>query len=236
MKKFLFFVACAATLAICATSCYQSKVEPLGENTNLVSFTKKIDKTTEYVGVKNTLSNVVIVEPVYEVVYYKLDYIIAAKANNFAIFDNTGQRMFEDLNIIEAGSGKNSDFFTFKVPGGKYFFLPHCELCGPAKDFTYYPTLGLLFAENEAGKYGIYDPDNGNVILEQKYQGIIYAYTDAGQSAYYIVDGKSTKKLVNGTEKVISNANLNAMKKEAETNKTPWPKSGIGVVKVKTLR
>lgn len=234
MKKFLFLAACAVALALCATSCYRSKVEPLGDNTNLVSFTKKIDKTTEYVGVKNTLSNVVILEPVYEVVYYKMDYIIAAISNNFSIFDNTGQRVFEDLNITEAGA--NDVYFLFTVPSaGKYFFLPHKELCGPAAEFKYYPSAFLLFAKSAGGAYGVYNPETGAVVLEQKYPNLTYAIDEKGNTAYYIT-GKVTKKLVGGVEKTVTNANLNAMKKEAEANKTPWPKDGVGIVKVKTLR
>ena len=230
MKKFMF-AACIAALAFFATSCYRSVVTPLGDD--LASFTKKVDQT-EYVGVKNTANNVVIIDPVYEIVHYKLGYILAAKNNDFAVFDNTGVRYFENLKINEASAGK--DYFIFGTTRGKYFYLPHRELCGPASSFTYYPGLFLLFAQNSDGSYGVYEPDSGDVVLEQKYKSIIYAFTDADQSAFYVSDGKTTKKIVNGLQKPLSNAGLNAMKKEATANKTPWPKDGIGVVKVKTLR
>lgn len=97
MKKFLFLAACVAALAICATSCYKSVVTPLGDD--LASFTKKVDKTTECVGVKNTANDVVFIEPIYDVVYYKMDYIIAAQANDFFIFERTGERVFAGLTL-----------------------------------------------------------------------------------------------------------------------------------------
>ena len=231
MKRFLI-AACVAAMAFLASSCYQSVVTPLGDD--LASFTKRIDKATEYVGVKNTANDVVLVEPVYEVVYYKADYIIAAKQNKFAIFERTGQRVFEDLQINEVSAGKN--YFIFGVQGrGKYFFIPHKELCGPAANFTYYPGSFLLFAQNNGGSYGVYDPETGQVVLEQKYPQLTYAIDEKGNTAFY-VGGKVTKKLVDGKERSVTTANLNLMKKEATTNKTPWPKDGVGVVKVKVLR
>jgi len=233
MKRFIF-VACAAALAFLATSCYQSVVTPLGDD--LASFTKRVDKTTELVGVKNTLNNAVVVEPIYEVVHYKYGFIVAAKDNHFAVYDNIGIRYFEDLDIISAEAGKKEMYFLFKTNKGKYFYLPHRELCGPANDFTYYPGLFLLFAQNAGGNYGVYDPNSGEVVLQQKYRSIVYAYTENDQSAFYVSDGKTTKKVSNGGERLIAASNLSIMKKEARTNKTLWPKEGVGVVKVKTLR
>ena len=232
MKKFLFFAACIAALAFFTTSCYQSVVTPLGDD--LASFTKKVDKTTEYVGVKNMTNNIVLVEPVYEVVYYAMDYIIAAKANDFAIFERTGERVFPDLKINKIEYGKT--YFLFTTSGAqKYFFKPHKELCGPAYEFVYYPMAFLLFTKDAAGNWGACDPETGETMLESKSSDLVYAIDEKGNTAFYS-GSKVVKRISNGVEKTVTKANFNAMVKEAEKNKTPWPKTGVGVVKVKTLR
>lgn len=231
MKKFLLLTACIAALACCMTSCYKSVVTPLGDD--LASFTQKVDGT-EYVGVKNTMSDAVLVEPVYEVVYYKMDYIIAAKANDFAIFERTGERVFADVHINKVEYG--TTYFLFGAYGGqKYFFLPHNELCGPASDFKYYPSAALLFAQDSGGNWGAYDPENWEVKIEPKYPNLVYAVDEKGNEAFY-TNTKTPKRFVDGVEKNVTKANFNAMLKEAEQNKTPWPQTGVGVVKVKRLR
>ena len=123
--------ACIAVLACCATSCYKSVVTPLGDD--LASFTKMVDGT-ERVGVKNMANDVVIVEPDYEVVYYKMDYIIAARFNDFFIFERTGERIFADIPISGVQCGDNY-FLLKRIDGRKYFFVPHCGLCGPASEY-----------------------------------------------------------------------------------------------------
>jgi predicted small secreted protein len=232
MKKILVIAACVAALAFLATSCYQSVVTPLGDD--LASFTKKVDQTTEYVGVKNTANGVVLVEPIYEVVYYKMDYIIAAKANDYAIFERTGERVFGNLHINKVEYAKT--YFLFGTTGGqKYFFLPHNELCGPASEFVYHPAALLLFAKDMSGKWGVLNPESGEVVLEPKYSDLVYAIDEKGNGAFY-TGSKTLKRISETGEKNVTKANANALFKEATDNKTPWPKTGVGVVKVKTLR
>ena len=232
MKRFFVIVACVAALALCATSCYRSVVTPLGDD--LASFTKRVDRVTEYVGVKNTANDVVIVEPVYNVVYYKMDYIIAAEGNDFSIFERTGVRVFAGIPINRVQCGDNY-FLLTRTNGQKYFFQPHKELCGPAADFMYYPASFLLFAKDAGGNWGALDPETGAVVLEQKYPNLVYAVDEKGNTAFYAVS-KTNKRVSKEGEKTVTKANFNAMVKEAEQNKTPWPKTGVGVVKVKTLR
>ena len=232
MKKFLFLAACVAALAFCATSCYRPVVTPLGDD--LASFTKRVDRVTEYVGVKNTATDVIIVEPVYNVVYYKLGYIVAAEGNDFSIFENTGEKMFSGIALNRVQCGDNFFLFT-RTNGQKYFFLPHRELCGPAADFMYYSANGLLFAKDDSGNWGVLNPETGAPLLDKKYSNLVYAVDEKGNTAFYTAS-KTNLRVSKAGEKVVSKTNFNAMVKEAEQNKTPWPKTGVGVVKVKTLR
>ena len=231
MKRFLVIAACVAALALCATSCYRSVVTPLGDD--LASFTKKVDQT-EYVGVKNTLSGAVLVEPVYEVVAYKMDYIIAAKANDYAIFERTGERVFGNFRINKVEFAKT--YFVLWTEGGqKYFFLPHHDLCGPASEYVYYPAAFLLFAKDTGGNWGAYNPETSELILEPKYSDLVYAVDENENGAFY-TGSKTLKRISDGGEKSVTKANANALFKEATENQTPWPKAGVGVVKVKKLR
>lgn len=236
MKKFLLFAALAAALAFFATSCYQPVVTPLGDD--LANFTKKADKTTELVGVKNMANGVVLVEPVYDAVVYKMDYIIAAKDDSYAVFERTGERVFGDLNINKVKYGKTYFVFTASQDNeknGKYFFLPHQELCGPADEFLYYPDLFLLFYKDGQGHWGEFDPETGEVCVEPEDSDLVLAIDEKGNRAFYR-GSKTLVRLYDGNRKAVTKANFNAMVKEAEQNKTPWPKTGVGVVKVKKLR
>ncbi len=232
MKRFLLITAFVAAVALMATSCYQSVETDLGDN--LVSFTKKVDKTTEYVGVKNGLNDVVLVEPIWQKVYYRLGTIIVAKDNNFALYTRTGERLFSDMSIREVGEKPSYLFFTSQ--GGKYVYMPNHPLFGPAEHFIYMPFYQLLFFQTGAG-YGLYNLDTAETEIAPKYKQLVYATDEKGQDAFYgSVDGKTFKKLSDGKETAVKLAHLNLMKKEAELNKTPWPTEGVSAVKVKILR
>ena len=228
MKKFLL-ATCVAALAFFATSCYQSTVKDLGDG--LASFTKYIDKSTEYVGVKNTVDGSVVVEPVYEVVYYEQGIIIAAKANNYSIYNTAGERIFENLKIKEIY--RAPDYLEIQASGGKYIYFRGLELLGPFGDYAYYPGYDLLFATNAGGKYGAYTPHSGEQVVDHKYAQIVFAIDEGATVAYYVSNGKTTRRLANGKE---VSANLAQLKKEASAKKTPWPKEGCSVVLVKSIK
>jgi len=228
MKRF-FIAACVAALAFFATSCYQSTVIDLGDG--LASFTKRIDESTEYVGVKNTVDKSIVVEPVYEVVHYYQGIIVAAKANNYVVYNTAGERIFENLKIREVR--RAPDYLQFQTNEGKYLYFKGLDLMGPFGEVSYWPGYDLLFATNSSGKYGLYAPHAGEQLVEHKYAQIIYAIDEAPNVAYYVSNGKVTKRLIKGKE---VQTNLAQLKKEAAAKKTPWPKEGCGVVFVKTIR
>lgn len=231
MKRFIIFAVCVIALALMSTSCYKPVVRPLGDG--LFSFTKKVNKSRDIYGVKDSTGHVVLT-PVWDRVYYHLGVIVVAKNGLFALYTPEGERIFPQMNFSEVRGQRT--YFSLKTTENNYFYIPGQALCGPANDFRFFPSIKLLFAQI-GENYGIYDTQTGEFSTAPNYKQIIYAYDTKNASALYVsTDGKTFKKLTDSKETPVKPAVLNLMKKEADANKTPWPKQGVGVVKLKTIR
>lgn len=231
MKKIFYLMACVA-IAFCCTSCYQSVVTPLGDG--YASFTAKVDGT-ELLGVKVQETETVVVEPCYEVVYYKNGVFLAAQNNKWQIFDTSGQVLCKKITISNVFAGKGH-FILTSTAGQKYLFdVGTAKLCGPAQAFTYYPILKVAFAQ-VGEKFGLYDVSTAEYLVQPEYDQVIYAKDQKGKTAYYAVQGKSVKRITADRPVTIGPKTLAAMKAEADKLKTPWPKKGCAVINLKTIR
>lgn len=231
MKNFLI-TACFAVFSVFATSCYHSTVSELGDN--LACFTKRIDKTTEVLGVKNTLNNVVMIEPCYQSITYLFETIVAEKDGFCELYSRFGERLFPELKIKNAMP--DAGFWALETDEGIYlYFLGH-ELCGPYASYNYYAGIGLLFYSNGNGLYGAYDPILDEELIKPNYAQIIYAVDDENNGTFYFGNKNTFKKLVNGKEIALTFRQVAEMKKEAESYKSVWPAEGCTIVRVKTLR
>ena len=231
MKKVFYLMACVAVMSCCA-SCYQSIVTPVGDG--YASFTAKVDGT-EFLGVKVQETDAVVVEPCYEAVYYKNGVFLAVKDRVWNIFDTSGQVLCKEITILNVSSYQGYFLLTSKA-GQKYLFDVGTEkLCGPAQAFTYYPTLKVAFAQVDK-KFGLYDVSTAEYLVQPEYDQVIYAKDQKGKTAYYVVDGKSVKRITADRPVAIGPKTLAAMKTEAEKLKTPWPKEGCAVISLNKIR
>lgn len=230
MKSF-FTAALIAVLALFATSCYQPSVIELGDN--LAKFSRRVDRTTELFGVKNTFNDVVMIEPVYQDINYSHGLIIASKGDRYDIYSAYGVKEFSHLKIKKVDYCEQ--YLEFETDEGLYLYFQGHELYGAFEDYDYYPGIDLLFYSLSKSCYGACHAMIDETLVEPRYSVVVCAVDDVGNECFYFGDEKTIQKIVNNREVKLTKKQLSLLKKEADAYNTPWPTKGYAVVYVKKL-
>ncbi len=223
-----------AFVAILAVSCgYKSVEKPLGGE--YVKFTAQLKDNSIVYGVRNKVSGKVILPAErYQDILYQSGMFLAYEDNRWTVLNVKGENIAPGMTFESVSYG--SHYFKLICSGSQYFYVFNRGMFGSALEFHYYPSIDIAFAKTREG-YIAYDVLARTQLFEMPYQQIVCATDADGQTAWYVKEGKSFRKIIDGkpSKTALQTWQLNTLKKEAKAANTPWPE-GCGFVKVKTLR